>query len=362
MFSRPTNPHAAQAAADRNAYIPPAARQAMERQMEHAVPTHLKKYVGSDKPGFVPTHVEQALTESLQKTMPAHLQQYAGAYVQQNIVQPSAARPAASATSPYRAPRIPDQLNQSHSGDVSAEQANARFLNLFPSDNPSGGTPGSVVTPASPYSAAPATGAAPEAAPPPTSQDPYNFIFNPSAAPKKSLFGGGNSTTQRLLVVAAGLVVLLIAAIVFANVLGGGSNTTSFLTIAQEQNELIRVANVGAPQIQSAAAKNFVTTTQLALTSDQQQLLAYMGQNGAKVNPKQLVLAQNSMTDKQLSAAQSVGNYDSTLVGILQTQLKDYSSELQRTYKQAKGPVGRQLLSDEYDHAQLLLQQSQTKD
>lgn len=187
----------------------------------------------------------------------------------------------------------------------------------------------------------------------------YDFIMSPAPPPKKSLvpLPTSGSMLQRIAIVAGGFVILLIIIIVFASLLKSGGNNAPLVSIAQQQNELIRVATLGTQQATDQSAKNFAQSTELSLITEQQQLLSYLKTNGTKVSPKQLALTKNTQTDTQLSAAQAASTFDSTFEDVMHTQLTAYTQALKTTFAKTTGPKGRQLLSNDYSATNLLLQQ-----
>lgn len=200
----------------------------------------------------------------------------------------------------------------------------------------------------------------PYSPPPPSHTPDYDFIVNPATAPKKSLIPlpTGGSILQRAAVVGGGLVILLIIIVIFVSLLSGsGNNTTPLVSIAQQQNELIRIATVGTLQTSDQAAKNFAVASQLSLTTDQQQLLTYLKGQGHKVSSKQLLATKSAKTDSELSAAQAASTFDSTFEQIMQTELTTYVQSLKTTFASTTGSNARKLLNNDYAAAVLLEQQ-----
>jgi len=340
------------AGADHYAYIPAGAQQALAKQMQQAVPAHLKQYV-SGNAGYVPPRVQQELTSYMQKAAPAHLQEYASAYVQQNVVDPSVRSMASRPTSVTPPPPAANRRNLSHSSAVGGEQADATtYLNLF---NTEGGRPTSEQSP-QPTQPAPSGQYIPENPAPASPTAHYDFILNPAKPPKAP---GSGSIGKRLAVVAGVGVVLLIAIILVGSLLGGKSGgITGIITVAQEQTEVMRVAGQAAGHTNTPRVRNLVTNTTLTLTSSQQQLLAYLKQNHQKVDDKVLALKHSTQTDSSLSNAVATNTFDPVFVGILQNDLANYAQAVRTAYKASPGPKGKALLQKEYDSAQLLIQQS----
>ena len=195
--------------------------------------------------------------------------------------------------------------------------------------------------------------------PPQPSGSPYDFIVNPGVAPKRSRLPGGNSVLARSLLVLGGILVLLVIFIVVKNLLLVDSTNTPLLVAAvSQQQELIHLSSkaVLEPTIEPTT-KNFALTTQLTLTSQQQQLLAYLKGQGHKIAPKQLANQVSLATDQQLAAAASASTYDATFRQIMQTDLTTYKQTLQQAFAKTSGDAGRTLINKDYDSAQLLLQQ-----
>lgn len=197
----------------------------------------------------------------------------------------------------------------------------------------------------------------PQTPPPPTPN--YDFFMNPAPPPKRSLIPTGSSLKQRVIVVVGGGVALMILIIIFSSVfLGNHTNTTSLVTIAQQQNELVRVATEGDQQATQQTTKNLVLNIELGLTTNQQQLLAYLKKVGQTPSTKELAATQSATTDQQLTAAAAASNYDPVLVGILQNQLTKYTQTLKQTFAATKSTTQRQLINTDYEAAVLLLKQA----
>ena len=183
--------------------------------------------------------------------------------------------------------------------------------------------------------------------------------MNPQKPTKTAIPLAGGSTLKRALVFGGGLVFLVIVAALVAPLLGGGSsNTAPLVTVAQEQTELIRVALAGTTITTQETTRAFAYSVNLSITSDNKQLTTYMTTNKLKLDPKVLGFKRSATDDTQLLTAQSNDSYDATFRGVLQKDLTSYSQALKTAYSSVKGPKGRQMLSSQYDGAQLLIEQS----
>lgn len=190
--------------------------------------------------------------------------------------------------------------------------------------------------------------------------NPYDFILNPEKPQKKPtvpLAGAGNSMMQRIAIAGGGLVILIIVAVVGMSLLTSGSKekTASLLSIAQYQTELVRVATDASTKATSISAQNLAQDIQASVLSDNNELLAYMKNNGQKVDPKQLTLKRSKSTDTTLTTAKENNTYDIAFKEIIQSDLGSYMTALKKAYDANPGPKGKTLLSEQYDSAELLL-------
>lgn len=182
--------------------------------------------------------------------------------------------------------------------------------------------------------------------------------MNPNQPQKRGMLPGGNSLLGRIAAVSVGLIVLIIAFSIVRGIISGGSNIPELVSVAQDQQELIHIMSSAAKQPGlSVTNQNFLYTAQTTLQSTQGQLITYLAKNHKKVNPKQLNLKVSTATDKQLADAAAASTFNQTFHDISQAKLKGYQQALQQAYAHTKGPKGRQLLSDEYNGASLLLTQ-----
>jgi hypothetical protein len=201
---------------------------------------------------------------------------------------------------------------------------------------------------------------------PPSSNTPgseparYDFFMGETQQPKvKVRLPGGFSLGRRLLVIIGGLVVLTILIVIVSFLFGGSSNFTSFIAVAQDQNELVRVATEATGQTTEQPTQNLATSVQLSLTSAQQQLLTYLNTNGHTVSTKQLTATKDLKTDQQLTAAEAASTFDTVFSQVIVTNLQSYTQDL-KTALSTAGPKGAALLKSDLTGAQLLLSQAQS--
>jgi hypothetical protein len=186
--------------------------------------------------------------------------------------------------------------------------------------------------------------------------NPYEFIVTPNTPKHSGKLLGGNAFLAKIGLLVGGAIVIMIMAAVLLNALVPNKGGTAELTtIAQQQQELIRVATIGSEQAQGQAAQNFAASVQYGLTSDQNQLLQYLAGQGKKVGTKTLALKQNSKTDQLLADAASAGNFDTVFTQTVTDQLATYQKTLETTYKATSGKNAKALLQSEYSAAGTLI-------
>lgn len=190
---------------------------------------------------------------------------------------------------------------------------------------------------------------------PTQSQDPYHFIMNPEQ-PRRSYTP--NKMKGILFIVGAVSIILILFIVILSMIRGGGGVNEQFITIAQEQQEIIRVAGLQEGAVQKQNTKNFITNTSLSLKSDQAKLRQFMAEHGVKVSEKQLALKRNATTDTELTSAISTSTLDAVLTKELQDELTVYQSTLGKTYQATTGKQSRTLLVELNETAKLLLAQS----
>ncbi len=193
---------------------------------------------------------------------------------------------------------------------------------------------------------------------PPNHPANYDFIMNPAPQPRKTL--GGNSMATRILVVVGGALLLLILLVVVVQLLGkgGGSfNKEAMLSVAQDQTEIIRLADRGEQDAVSQSNKNFAITASLGMKTEQSELLKYLASRGYKPGDKDLLLKQSPQTDQQLDSAVSSSTFDTVYAGIMKEQLTTYKQDLGTAYNSSKSDTAKAALKARYSVADMLLTQ-----
>jgi hypothetical protein len=189
----------------------------------------------------------------------------------------------------------------------------------------------------------------------------YDFFMSPEKPSRRSMLpglSGGNSMIMRIAVIGGIFVIIVICLVVLSSLFSSGGNLPKLTTVAQQQSELIRVAtlatNEGSAQT-SQSTNNFTQSCLLSMTTAQQQLLGFMSSHGKKLGSKDLSKAQDPNTDSALSAAAAASNFDSIYTTIMGRQLGSYETALKDAYSSASNSTEKQILSDDFAGAQLLV-------
>jgi len=175
---------------------------------------------------------------------------------------------------------------------------------------------------------------------------------------------GSSGTTKKLITVVGGCVGLLIIGLIFINFLGSSEKTDTqmFLGLAQQQQEIIRVAGLGLAQpAASPDTINHLLTTQLTMQSSQKDILALLNQKDPKKAAKELALKQDLQTDTKITTAVQNGVFDKTFIQILDGQLATYSNSLQTAYKSSKKKAEKDILMASFNDVKLLLNDPSVK-
>lgn len=197
-------------------------------------------------------------------------------------------------------------------------------------------------------------------APPPITptgaSNPYDFLQD-KPAPKKTLLPGGNSKIGRLIIALAIFVVLIIVGIIVMNILSAPNRAlvSDMVLAAQQQNELIRVADIGIKDAVSPDTKNLSINTKLTLETDQRKLKAVVSKS-KNLDEKTLALGRDSATDKTLTSAKQTNSFDQAFTKLLQKELLEYQETLKRVHDNTGNQTTKQVFAEQHSHAKLLLE------
>ena len=195
----------------------------------------------------------------------------------------------------------------------------------------------------------------------PQSPVQYDFIVNPVKPPKRSFVSAltdGNPIVSIVIVITV-VIVALIFFIIINSSLNKNTNLPKLTVVAQQQNELIRVATLATSNTTQGLqpTKDFSQNCLLSITTEQQRLISFLATQGTKLSTRELSLSKNSATDTSITNSIASGNFDSTFKGTMNTELTSYESAIKSASSTATTATEKQLLKDDYSATQLLLQQ-----
>jgi len=182
----------------------------------------------------------------------------------------------------------------------------------------------------------------------------YDFIMNPGTPQKKSLLPGGPKAKMGLLFGGIAAVVILFLIIILSVLNGGSSATDNLVIVAQKQNEVVRIADIGTKSAGSEKTQKLATMSKLIVASDQKIMIDYLTKEGTKVDSKRLALSSDQKTDQELEAAQSNGRFDEVFTESMLNLLKEYQRSL-RTGYEGLGKNGKQIVDQSYENVSLIL-------
>ncbi|GEM_PF-1596704 len=190
----------------------------------------------------------------------------------------------------------------------------------------------------------------------PVVSTPYDFIMSANTAPPKVQ---KKHLPKLFAIVGAGAVLVVVAFVImsFAN-----RNTSApvLLQIAQQQTEIVRVAQLNFSKLDDSKVKNFSVNTSLTLASTQAEYLKFLAANDAAVDEKVLTAGMDTKTDDTLKAAAGNGTLDSTTTTVLIDELTDYQRSLTAAYQGSQNQTARATYKAMFDEAALLIEQGKS--
>lgn len=181
--------------------------------------------------------------------------------------------------------------------------------------------------------------APPPIQPKPSGSNPYSFITDPGKPVKKKLLPSGGTKQGRIMIVVGGILGLAVIAVIVIAVINslGNAQKQEWLTLAQQQQELIRISDIGSTKAKDRETKNIATTTRLSLTSSQPFINTLAKRNGAVFTSKTLTTGKDSRVDAQLTTAEQTNRFDSVFLQVLNQKLLAYEKQLNKLEQGASG-------------------------
>lgn len=195
----------------------------------------------------------------------------------------------------------------------------------------------------------------------PAPQNPYGFIVDPQQ-PQKRPFLSGNSTQSRMLIVGGAVLLLIIIGVAVSTIFSSINNrgTNQLKTVYAEQQEVIRIAEMGAREARSSDTRNFAITTQFAVQTSQTEIDTLLKTRKAKLKPEEINIKKNDKLETLLTSAAANNRYDETIHELLQKQITSYSQALQAAYEGNKGQQTRSTLTEAFQSATLLIKPAES--
>jgi len=187
--------------------------------------------------------------------------------------------------------------------------------------------------------------------------NPYEFILSPEASHHSKL-PRGDTMLKRVVIIVGVLVALTIIGTVVAKLLvPKDTSIQQVTTIAQEQQELVRVATYVAGHASDTELINFAVNTEMGVGTNKLAAVNYLDTRGTKLTDTLLALKQDAATDKLFTSALSSNTFDSTATQTLNTELGAYQTNLKKAYNATTGKNARAVLQDSFDTAYSLAAQ-----
>jgi hypothetical protein len=133
------------------------------------------------------------------------------------------------------------------------------------------------------------------------------------------------------------------------------SDNDYYIKIAQNQQQLI-VLSDNALKVNSLSVdnRNFAITTLVSIRSDQSRILRYLGKQKIKLKPAVLNKYIDTNANKQLIASIPNDGYNQLFYQVTKEKMQNYQNSLIGIYKITKNKSAKEVLSKDYDSAELL--------
>lgn len=199
----------------------------------------------------------------------------------------------------------------------------------------------------------------PDQSPAPKPENNYDFILNPKQPQKRGLFGklnGDPFITKIAFIVGGAVILMVVLALVVNFFFGSKSNTDSIVSVAQNEQEIVRLSALGK-DASSQQIKNAAINTAVSIKSQQNEWLAFLNKHNREVKLDELNFEKDDSTDKRLKNAEQTSTFDVTYSTVMRSMLETYATSLKTVYDASSNQQERSILNDHYNEAQLLLEQ-----
>ena len=158
---------------------------------------------------------------------------------------------------------------------------------------------------------------------------------------------------------ALGALGLIIVASIVMAILGsaGKANVNDMVLAVQQQQELIRVAEIGVKDSRGTEAKNLAATAFYTLESDQSVLQEYVNKS-KKMERKEIEAGKDEQTTEALTTAKQANRFDEEFITLLKNELREYQATLKKVHDAAP-KKSQPPLAEQYRHIGLLIGESE---
>ena len=153
----------------------------------------------------------------------------------------------------------------------------------------------------------------------------YEFILSPQ---QKHRAGNYAQPPKKRLILSALFItgVFIIIAIAFSIISSiGAPNTGDLKSLAAQQTEIARIADVGLDSATSPDTINTLISLRSIAISDRVQIQQYLQNNGSSLDASDVAAAQNADTDSVLAAAENTAGFDDVALNEITKLAEQYA-------------------------------------
>lgn len=143
---------------------------------------------------------------------------------------------------------------------------------------------------------------------------------------------------------------------VFMSLIGGGSDrTASLLDLAQDQTEIIRVADLAKTErsVRQTTTQNLAANTSISLTTSKLEVMEIL--KSQNIKEAQLGLKKSAKTDALLASAAANNQYDEVFTTTLTSKLEAYQTKVKTLFGSSKSAKEQQALKNAFESVTILL-------
>lgn len=196
----------------------------------------------------------------------------------------------------------------------------------------------------------------PPESPSPYGDGQYDFLNTPPPEKKKFFSGGNGGVNSKLKLVAIVLGIFMLVFLIFSLLFRGGGDGDVLFSLAQKQNEVIRIAKIGKEKAGENKAQSIAINTSMTVTTQQRDIFNLIAINGKKFKAKELVVGADLKVDEELATAATNGRFDEVFINTIKTQLEQYQAKLKSTFTEVQGKNAKLVISSSNDDVTLLLE------